>query len=108
MTQEVGEPGAGPELCFFAYRADRPVALCLCRLTPGGAFVDVLGTEPGSRRRGIASALLNHAMLELAARGARTIGLSVDSANPTGAIRLYEGAGMVVSTSFSVFELKLP
>ena len=46
------------------------------------------------RGRGIAKALLQHAFRVYAARGAKQVGLKVDSTNPTGAIQLYERLGL--------------
>jgi hypothetical protein len=37
----------------------------------------------------------------------KTIGLGVDAANPTGATRLYQRAGMYVASEFLTFEKEL-
>lgn len=46
------------------------------------------------RKRGLALALLHQSFGEFYTRGICTCALSVDTANPTGATRLYEHAGM--------------
>jgi mycothiol synthase len=45
------------------------------------------------RRRGLASALIARALVELRARGLREVALGVDAENPTGALRVYEALG---------------
>ena len=46
------------------------------------------------RRRGLGLALLRHSFRDFARRGATRVGLGVDAENTTGAVRLYERAGM--------------
>jgi ribosomal protein S18 acetylase RimI-like enzyme len=48
------------------------------------------------RRRGLGEALLRSAFDALHARGFRRAGLGVDAENATGAVALYERAGMHV------------
>ena len=48
------------------------------------------------RRRGLGLALLLHSFRDFAARGATRVGLGVDAENTTGAVGLYERAGMHV------------
>jgi mycothiol synthase len=66
----------------------------LGRRRPDMGWVGGLGVRPAYRRRGLGMALLRHAFGELYRRGERTVGLAVDAENPTGAVRLYEQAGM--------------
>jgi len=58
------------------------------------AWIRTIGVLPEWRRRGIAEALLRHALSEIYRRGRRKAALGVDAASPTGATRLYEKAGM--------------
>ncbi len=37
----------------------------------------------------------------------KTIGLGVDASNPTGATRLYQGAGMYIASEFITYEKEL-
>jgi ribosomal protein S18 acetylase RimI-like enzyme len=67
-------------------------------------YVASLGVLRPFRRRGIATALLRHAFVTLAARGHREVGLSVDATSPTGAVAAYEGVGMSVRREFHVFD----
>jgi ribosomal protein S18 acetylase RimI-like enzyme len=61
------------------------------------------------RKRGLGLALLNHSFGEFYRRGYRRVGLGVDAQNLTGALRLYEKAGMRADPArrFSVYEKEL-
>jgi mycothiol synthase len=61
---------------------------------PEFGWVNVLGVRPPWRRRGLGEALLRKSFAMWAERGAKKVGLGVDTENPTGALRLYERAGM--------------
>lgn len=63
---------------------------------PEFGWVGILGVAPESRRRGLGLALLHQSFREFRARGANRVGLGVDAENVTGAVRLYERAGMHV------------
>jgi ribosomal protein S18 acetylase RimI-like enzyme len=56
--------------------------------------VGTLGVRREWRRQGLGAALLQRAFVALYDRGLSTIGLGVDAENPTGALGLYERAGM--------------
>ena len=64
----------------------------------------ILGVLPDFRQRGLAQALLRHTFAEYASRGLDTVGLGVDAENPTGAVRLYERAGMHVARTNLILE----
>jgi ribosomal protein S18 acetylase RimI-like enzyme len=57
-------------------------------------WVGTLGVRAPWRRRGLGGALLRASFNALYDRGLRKVGLGVDSQNATGALRLYEEAGM--------------
>lgn len=96
------------DLCFLVRDREQVAAGALCkREFFGMGWVDVLGTRREHRRRGLAEALLRHAFRELYDRGARRVGLGVDSENPTGATRLYERVGMRVVSQGDVYAKKL-
>jgi mycothiol synthase len=61
---------------------------------PQAGWVNALGVRPAWRRRGLGEALLRATFAKFAERGATKVGLWVDAQNPTGAVRLYERAGM--------------
>ena len=90
-----------PTIWFLAEEGTEIAGVCLCRpeghAGPEFGWVNVLGVRPRWRRRGLGRALLLHAFQEFRARGMRGVGLGVDGLNPTGAVRLYEQAGMYVA-----------
>jgi mycothiol synthase len=100
-----------PSLCFLAVDGDEVAGFCMCPPHKGGqpelAWVDDLGVRPAWRRRGLALALLRHAFREFRRRGFRRAGLGVDGENTTGAVRLYERAGMHVARRWDQYEKPL-
>ncbi|GHO49524.1 GNAT family N-acetyltransferase [Ktedonospora formicarum] len=56
-------------------------------------FIASLGTHPAHRGRGLGRALLQRNLRTLQALGITKACISVDAANPTGAVRLYESVG---------------
>jgi mycothiol synthase len=88
-----------PRLWFLAMDGDEiaGTALCSSERIPGTGRVNVLAVRRPWRRRGVGTALLLHAFRELRARGRAKADLNVDGENLTGAVRLYEEAGMRVA-----------
>jgi mycothiol synthase len=74
---------------------------------PEMGWVGTLGVRRPWRKRGIGLALLRHSFNEFYRRGIRKVGLGVDAQNLTGALRLYEGAGMHVHQAFDQYEKEL-
>jgi mycothiol synthase len=85
-----------PTLCFLAADRGELVGANLAQSGPLGGYVAQLAVRRDQRGRGLGLALLRHAFGELYRRGDREVYLDVDSANRTGATRLYERAGMRV------------
>jgi mycothiol synthase len=100
-----------PQLWLLAYEGDEIAGVCLCRPEEQGdpemGWVSVLAVRRHWRRRGLGLALLLHAFAEFRARGKRRVGLGVDASNPTGAVRLYERAGMSVARRYDQYEKPL-
>ncbi len=84
---------AGYVLCEDNYRGD-----------PTTAFVSFVGVRPAWRRSGIALALLQTAFQAFRGEGFLAARLGVDAASPTGAVRLYEKAGMRVVEQVNRYE----
>jgi ribosomal protein S18 acetylase RimI-like enzyme len=74
---------------------------------PDLGYVNTLGVVRPWRRRGVALALLHHSFRELAERGKRRVALGVDGSSLTGAVRLYEKAGMHIARERVMFEKEL-
>ena len=71
---------------------------------PQFGWIGNLGVRPPWRRRGLATALLLHSFRDFRARGATRVGLGVDGENTTGAVQLYERAGMRVVRRNDTYE----
>ena len=65
--------------------------------------IALLGTRPAFRRRGLGQALLAQGLHVLRAAGATVASLQVDTANPTGALRLYQTAGFRPQETWIVY-----
>jgi mycothiol synthase len=89
-----------PDLWFVAEDGDDVAGILLARSERAGdetlGWVSVLGVRRPWRRRGLGRALLLQSFHALRARGKPRAGLGVDGSNPTGAVQLYEAAGMRV------------
>ncbi|MBI5840534.1 MAG: GNAT family N-acetyltransferase [Chloroflexi bacterium] len=103
--------GFDPTLWFLAMDGDEIAGISLCRPNsyddPDLGFVNVLGVRRAWRKRGIGLALLHHSFGEFYRRGKRKAGLGVDAENLTGALRLYERAGMHVHQAFDLYEKEI-
>jgi len=91
-------PGFDPSLWLLAWDGEELAGFVLAFPKRSGdtalGWVQSLGVRPPWRRAGVGEALLRAAFRRLHARGLRAVGLGVEAENPTGAIRLYERAGM--------------
>jgi mycothiol synthase len=98
-----------PTLWFIADDEGEIAGFSLCRAErrPGVGHVGILGVRPRWRRRGLGLALLLHSFHELRARGRAKADLGVDAENTTGAVRLYERAGMYVARQNDAYEKEL-
>jgi ribosomal protein S18 acetylase RimI-like enzyme len=86
-----------PQAWWFAYDGDEPVGLLIGddrRVESGVGYIGSVGVVARERGRGIARALMLTAFADYLARGRTGVQLGVDSANTTGATRLYESVGM--------------
>ena len=104
LELRVEGPGADPSLCFVAHDGEGIAAAARCERLLGAGWVGAIGVRKRARGRGVGLALLRYAFGEFHARGERTVRLGVDALNPTGALRLYERAGMHVQSEQIVYE----
>jgi mycothiol synthase len=106
-----GYEGFDPSLWFLAMDGDDVAGISLCK--PGASedpeigWVDALAVRRPWRKRGLGLALLRHSFAEYYRRGRRKVGLGVDAENLTGALRLYERAGMHIHEVFDLFEKEM-
>jgi mycothiol synthase len=95
-------------LWFIAEDGDAVAGLSLCAAhfsgEQGVGRVGTLAVRRPWRRRGLGHALLLHSFRKLKERGYDEVRLEVDGENMTGAVRLYERAGMHVSRRYDTFE----
>ena len=84
-------------------------ALCLPELpeNPQAGYVAELGVREDRRGEGLGLALLRQTFAEFQRRGKRCVSLHVDVDNLTGALRLYEKAGMTADPRVVVWERSL-
>lgn len=87
-----------PALYFLAWDGDQVAGAVLCwpksDEDPDMGWVDVLCVRRPWRKRGLGLALLSYAFGVFLQREKMRVGLGVDAENITGALRLYERAGM--------------
>jgi mycothiol synthase len=101
-------PPHDPSLWLLAVEGDEIAGICLCTAEKTGepdvGWVSVLGVRPAWRHRGLGLALLRQAFCEFRGRGKERAALGVDAENTTGAVRLYERAGMTVGRQNDIYE----
>ncbi|MBV6449900.1 MAG: Mycothiol acetyltransferase [Anaerolineales bacterium] len=104
----VEEPGYTPEMWFVAMDGDKMAGICICRREDSedaeAGWVSELGVRRPWRKRGLGHALLKHAFAAFYADGKKRAGLGVDASSLTGALKLYENAGMRVQRQFNMYE----
>lgn len=96
LAETVERPGHEPWMLRVVTDAGGDIVACACVVhsDAGEAYVSRLATRADQRNRGLGQALLVDSFRAGRAHGATTSGLSTDSR--TGALGLYEKAGMVV------------
>ncbi len=103
--------GFDPTLIFLAMDGEEVAGISLCRIRsyddPDMGYVNTLGVRRPWRKRGVGLALLRHSFCEFYRRGQRKAGLGVDASNLTGALRLYENAGMHIHLASDLFEKEI-
>lgn len=100
-----------PSLWFLAMDGEEIAGISLCRLEsdedPELGWVNVLGVRRMWRRNGLGLALLKHSFSKLWHLGKHGAGLGVDASSLTGAMGLYEKAGMHRIRQFDLYEKEL-
>lgn len=104
------DPHFDPELVIFPVAEQTGEAVgCLLGLTQdyrdaSAGFVDTVGVRRAYRRRGLATAMLQHSFAMFWDRGKRKVHLDVDGESLTNAVALYERVGMRVYRQYTVYE----
>jgi mycothiol synthase len=91
-------------LCFLALAGDEVVGAVQSSVHEGQGWVSHLAVLREHRGRGIGSFLLALAFDEFRRRGHQRVLLNVDSENETGAVGVYERAGMHVRRQWDLYE----
>jgi mycothiol synthase len=98
----LAKPDYRKDLDLIAVASDGTFsAFCYCHISQeendrtgrNEGWIAVLGTRRGFRKLGLGRAMLLAGLQRLKAAGVETAILGVDTANPSGALRLYESAG---------------
>jgi mycothiol synthase len=97
--------GWDPSLVWLAEARDTPVGYLVAIAFETCGFVAILGVLREWRGRGIGTALLHRSFAELARRGQPEVRLTVDALNISGAVQLYERAGMTVCRRYDNYDL---
>jgi mycothiol synthase len=107
----VESPAFDPTFWFVARDGDEVAGISMCRVHSSGdaehGFVNVLAVRRPWRRRGLGLGLLRHSFVDMKRRGMKKASLGVDAENLTGAVRLYERAGMSVERRYDLYRKQL-
>ncbi|MBE2270862.1 MAG: GNAT family N-acetyltransferase [Anaerolinea sp.] len=89
---------------FIAEKDGTVIGVCLCEPSFNGAddvgYIATVGVRRAHRKQGLGLALLRHALGALQVYGKRAAALHVDASSLTGAVALYERAGMHVKQRY--------
>lgn len=102
--RNIVRPDFDPGLWFLAQQDEQIAGGVLGKFRQNIGWIGTLGVRRAWRRKGIGLALLQQTFVEFFRRGIKTVELSVDAQNPTGATSLYERAGMHRAHEYVVYE----
>jgi mycothiol synthase len=102
-----GNPNFESALWLIAWDGNEVAGFSQNRFRKGIGWIGTIAVRRPWRGKGLGIALMHHTFGEFYKRGTTTIGLGVDSANLTGATRLYQRAGMTVAGEFALYEKEL-
>lgn len=107
----IEEPGYDARYWFVAMDGDEMAGICICRPEDAedseAGWVNELGVRRAWRKRGLGYGLLKHAFAAFHADGKKRAGLGVDANSLTGALKLYERAGMRIQRQFNSYEKEM-
>lgn len=97
-----------PSLWFLAYDGHELAGVALGReRDEGRGWIDQVSVRRPWRKRGIATALLQHSFGAFYERGIPRVGLAVDAQSLTGAQHIYESVGMQVTMRIGRYDKEL-
>ncbi|MEV1173329.1 GNAT family N-acetyltransferase [Nonomuraea sp. NPDC049784] len=101
-----------PESSFVALAGDRAVGVLIthffeARQGERQAWIQIIATLREWRGKGVASALIGHALAAFRDQGYESAGLGVDAHNPTGAVSVYSRAGLEITKRSTTYALKI-
>jgi mycothiol synthase len=105
--RKFGKRDFDPTLWVIAWDGNEIAGFSQNRFRMGIGWVSTLGVRRPWRKKGLGLALLQYSFGEFYKRGMKTIGLSVDASNSTGATRLYQRAGMHIVSEFVTYDKEL-
>ena len=106
QSEHIARADFDPTLWYLAL-AGNEVAGCTIGYLGELGWIQFVAVRRPWRHKGLGLALLYNAFGEFYRRGRRNIGLNVNADNPTGAVQLYDRAGMHIYHQFDTYEKKL-
>jgi len=108
VAASLSEPAARLDLSLLVEDDQGAAAVIVSDTQTDGGYVGVLGVRERARGQGLGTALLQHVFRGFAAEGRPVVRLHVEQENTTGAVRLYEAAGMHRRSATQVWTRPLP
>lgn len=90
----MAEPSTRLDLSLVVTGEHGAIATIIANSQTDGGYVGVLGVRSRARGRGLGTSLLRHVFRAFAAEGQPVVRLHVEQENTTGAVGVYEAAGM--------------
>ena len=106
-TRLLGHADFDPDLWWLAWDGAEPAGALLAYDHGDLGWVKGLGVRRPWRRHGLGGALLAHALAEFARRGQLRVDLGVDAEGATQPLRVYERAGMRMTSAYELYAKKL-
>ncbi len=97
-------PDFRPAFSTIAWAGDEMAGVTMCMHWPAMGWVRNLSVRRAWRKQGLGLALLSRSFGLFYEQGERTVGLGVDAHNATGALRLYQNAGMHVARQYDQYQ----
>lgn len=100
-------PDFRPAFSTVAWAGNEIAGVALCMHWPDMGWVRTLAVRRPWRKQGLGLALLRRSFGLFYEQGEHTVGLGVDANNATGALRLYQSAGMHIARQYDQYQKEL-